>query len=143
MNIKIILGKNGNEDTVVLTDRSRVNWSAWLARTEQAVKAVRAAFDENKITPAAIEGRRWLELCGVRGRKEFEDLERHLPQLGMPMGAANGRRCKKCGSKIWGKMALITGLGSECRRGGGKANKAVRELRTRFQTAQAGLRMAA
>jgi hypothetical protein len=129
MNIRIVIGRNGEEDLVVLADRSSWTWGAWLNRTEQAVKAVRAALAENRITPDAQSAHGWLKQCGVTSREQFEDLERHLPQLRQPMSAANGRRCRKCSSRIWGKMALLTGLGSECRRGKNRARKAFRELR--------------
>jgi hypothetical protein len=130
MDVKIILGRNGDEDIVVLKDRSRWMWTAWLNRTEHAVRAVRAALDEQRITPEAQEGHGWLKLCGVVTREQFEDLERHLPQLRREMCAANGRRCHKCGARIWGKMALLTGLGSECRRGGIPARQVFRQLRS-------------
>jgi hypothetical protein len=136
MNIKIVLGKDGAEDTVVLADKARWTWPAWLNRTERAVKSVRAAFDANRITPEAQAAHGWLKLCGVTTREEFEDLERHLPQLRQPMSAANGRRCRKCGSRVWGKMALLTGLGSECRRGGNQARKAIRVLRNSFSASR-------
>ena len=130
MDIKIVIGRNGNEDTVVLADKSRLPWSKWLRRTVLAVKALRAALDESRITPEAQAGHAWLKLCGVTSREQFEDLECHLPQLCQSMNAANGRRCRKCGSRIWGKMALLTGIGSECRRGGNKARKAFKQLRS-------------
>ncbi len=132
MEIRIVLAKNGDEDTVILKDRSLWEWTAWLKRTERAVAIVRAALDANRVTPAAQSAHAWLGLCGVTTQAQFEDLERHLPQLRLPMSAANGRRCRKCGAKIWGKLALVTGLGSECRRGGNRAAKQVRELRARF-----------
>ena len=115
MNIRIKLGVNGDDDIVVLPDRSRWMWSAWLKRTEQAVKAVRAAFNSNTITPEAIAGRAWLVRCGVTERPQFEDLERHLPQLRLPADRTNTQRCVRCGSRIWGRQALLTGLGSRCR----------------------------
>lgn len=130
MNVKIIIGKNGEEDMVKLTDGTGHMWSGWLRRTEQAVSTMRAAIDEKRISPEAQAAHAWLVRCGVATHTQFADLEAHLPQLRMPMSAANGRRCQKCGSKIWGKQALLTGLGSECRRGSNlkKTERAARTL---------------
>ena len=128
MNIRIKIGRPGEEDVVILRDRSRWNWSAWLASTESAVKAVRAAIDGRTITREAADGHAWLRRCGVTSNEQFQDLEQHLPQLRQPMGASNSRRCQKCGHRIWGKMALLTRLGSDCRRGN-PARRAVRQMR--------------
>ena len=134
MNVRISIGNHGDEDTVILSDGSRCAWSKWMTRTEQAVKAVRTALNEKQITPAAHG---WLKLCGVENAKQFEDLERHLPQLRQPMSSANGRCCIKCRSRIWVRMALLTGLGSECRRGENRARWATKQTLTALKRSAA------
>ena len=135
MNIRVILGKNGDEDKVILSDRSRWTWSVWLKQTELAVKTVRSVLTKRKTAPGLFQAYAWLVRCGIKTQRDFDDLEKHLPKLHRSMNVANGRRCLKCNSRIWGKEALLTGLGSSCRHGGNRARRLVRDLRSRFQIA--------
>lgn len=138
MNVKIIVGETSEQDVVVLANGARYQWSAWLKMTELSVKSVRAAFDANAVTRDAIAGRNWLHSCGVNSRADFEDLEKHLPQLRQPMSGQNARRCVVCGSRIWGKESLLTGVGSGCRRDN-HATKTMRAMRRQYRIAPVGV----
>lgn len=138
MDIKIIPTPEG--DTVELrgAPHVRLSWDAWLRSTETAVKAIRRALDAktwDNVTYAmyrsAAEGATWLSACGVTDRADFESLEQRLPLMHRAATPANAMRCRRCNSRIWGREALATGLGSCCRRGG--ASHAVRALRAAAQ----------
>lgn len=110
-------------DIVTLDDGLRLRWSHWLTTTERAVHSIRTVLDTPRLVRteeqvvAAMAGRRWLARCGVLTLDRFLDLEKHLPLLRLPPDPARSRKCRRCGAPIWGRLALLTGLGSECRRG--------------------------
>ncbi len=120
MNITIKARPNG--DMVRLCGGEEMTFDHWLRLAECAVRSVRAAIGRPfaSITPseyqAACEGRRWLRACGIHDLQGFLDLEAHLPLLRLPPDPTRARRCRRCGSRIWGREALLTGYGSSCRR---------------------------
>ncbi len=122
MEITIRHAEDPQDDLVQLKDGTEFTWPAWLNRTEHAVHAVRTAFDVpikdlgNERLAAAKAGHDWLVACGVVTLSDFLDLELHLSVLRQPPDPSNTRHCRRCGSEIWGRESLLTGLGSECRR---------------------------
>ena len=111
-------------DIVRLSGSPRVEmeWDAWIATTERAVKIVAAILDSapGTVTDEMIangrQARIWLSACGVKTETEFHDLSKRIPLLKLqPDDPHAFTRCRVCRSKIWGRMSLITGVGSECR----------------------------
>lgn len=115
---KIILDEAGNpdEDIVVLCNGQRYRWIEWLGLTTKAVSRVRAALDTQTRSWEADWGHDWLVLCGIKTKEDFETFEKQLPLLQSDSSARAVRICTHCGSKIWGREALVTGLGSKCRK---------------------------
>ena len=125
---KITIGRDPDHDIVVLLNGDRYFFPAWLNLTRSAVSAIRQSIDTQSTCASARRAHDWLALCGIVSHQDFEDFEKHLPLLDQPSSPSVTRSCRVCGSSIWGRESIVTGIGSGCRRDNG-ARHAITQIR--------------
>ena len=125
-----------DRDIVTLENGEAYHFCTWLRGVELAVRLLRRALSTptgrltSTIYNQAAWGRAFLDKCGVKTEEDFQYLESGLlPKLKLPPDSPRAaRRCRICGSRIWGRESLLTGIGSECRHGGARTARPSRGL---------------
>jgi len=143
LKVTIKVAENRDRDVVTLANGSQYYFPAWLAATERAARFAKMFIELPDHTATKEQctefyaACKWLHWCGVRMDGDFDGdvkalLDEILPKLRMPADSPMASaRCAKCGSRIWGREAVVTGLGSECRSKRVRAEKLIRVLNRR------------
>lgn len=121
LEVKFKIAEDRNADVVTLEQTGeQYLFIHWLQRMESAVAEFERFHAIKQIDSAIFSAYLWLRKNGIKSKAQvLYFIAEVLPKLKLlPDSPLATTRCRRCGSKIWGRESVLTGVGSSCRRNG-------------------------
>ncbi len=128
LDIRLKVGEDRNADVVtLLRTGEQYMFIHWLQRMESAAAELERFLAIRRIDPAIFSAHQWMRKNGIKTKEAFlYFVAEVLPKLRLPADSPLATmRCRRCGSEVWGRESLLTGIGSSCRRNGHRRTGAV------------------